>query len=174
MGFLWDRRKYILISLAVFFANYLLDRITKELAIYFLKGTAPARFFNDMIILVFVENSGAFLGLGGGWNLQIKKIVLLVLPIIICLGGLLYLMFVEKRLLRLTALVSIIGGGMGNLVDRLVNDFRVVDFMNFGIGPLRTGILNFADLSVTFGIIIWLISELWTNRERLKTSKKSF
>ena len=54
-------------------------------------------------------------------------------------------------------LVTIIGGGLGNLIDRLSNNFRVVDFINFGIGNVRTGILNVADMSVTFGVIILAI-----------------
>ena len=54
-------------------------------------------------------------------------------------------------------MVTIIGGGLGNLIDRLSNDFRVVDFINFGIGNVRTGILNVADMSVTFGVIFLAI-----------------
>jgi signal peptidase II len=48
-------------------------------------------------------------------------------------------------------IATILAGGLSNLFDRLTRHFRVVDFMNFGIGGLRTGILNVADLSITFG-----------------------
>lgn len=49
---------------------------------------------------------------------------------------------------------------MGNLVDRLFNNFKVIDFINFGIGNLRTGVMNSADLSVAFGAALLLITEL--------------
>ena len=57
-------------------------------------------------------------------------------------------------------IVSIIGGGLGNLIDRLSNNFRVVDFLNFGIGSLRTGILNIADMSVTIGVLFLAVYSL--------------
>ncbi|PID99718.1 MAG: signal peptidase II, partial [Acidobacteria bacterium] len=58
---------------------------------------------------------------------------------------------------QLVCLSCVIGGGIGNLYDRIFNDGIVIDFMNFGIGSLRTGILNVADLSVTFGAVIFVI-----------------
>ncbi|HOX92833.1 MAG TPA: signal peptidase II, partial [Spirochaetales bacterium] len=66
---------------------------------------------------------------------------------------------------RLILLACIIGGGLGNLGDRLFNGFAVTDFLNFGIGKLRTGVLNVADLSVTFGALALIAYEF-------KVSKK--
>jgi signal peptidase II len=56
--------------------------------------------------------------------------------------------------LQLVGAVSLIAGGASNLVDRFLYDGRVVDFLNFGIGNLRTGILNIADLSIVGGVIV--------------------
>ena len=42
---------------------------------------------------------------------------------------------------------------MGNLIDRVVNNGLVIDFINLGVGPVRTGIFNVADIGVTFGAI---------------------
>ena len=67
---------------------------------------------------------------------------------------------------------SVIAGGLGNLLDRLFNGFRVIDFMNFGIGNLRTGILNVADLSITFGVIIFIIYDLCFAQDKLLADKK--
>ena len=66
----------------------------------------------------------------------------------------------ELSLLQIIGFSTIIGGGFSNVFDRLINSGMVVDFMNFGIGTLRTGILNFADLSVTIGGVIIVISFL--------------
>jgi signal peptidase II len=75
-------------------------------------------------------------------------------------------MLKEKRLYRIIILSCIIGGGMGNLCERLFNEFNVIDFMNFGIGAIRTGILNVADLSVTFGIVALLFFEIKTDKRQ--------
>jgi len=160
MKILMERKRQIIMSLGVFFANYILDRFTKYIAVEYLKGNEAISFFNNIFVLVYAENTGAFLSLGKDWNIYIKYAVLLIIPIIICIAGLLYLMIKEKINHRIIICSCIIGGGIGNLVDRLFNKFTVIDFMNFGIGNIRTGILNIADISVTFGVILLIIFEM--------------
>ena len=56
-------------------------------------------------------------------------------------------------LARLTALFSaalIVSGGASNLIDRVITG-SVIDFLNVGIGPLRTGIFNAADVGIMVG-----------------------
>jgi signal peptidase II len=72
----------------------------------------------------------------------------------------------ETKLIRVILWSCIIGGGIGNLADRLLNNFRVIDFLNFGIGNLRTGVLNIADISVTFGVIALILFEMNIIKER--------
>jgi signal peptidase II len=158
--FLTDRKKFIALTLISFFANYAADRVTKIIATRYLAGTPPLEFLGGCFVLVYSENRGAFLNMGESWNPAVKYLLLLVVPILVCLAGLIYLMGWEKKHNRIILLSTIIGGGMGNLVDRIVNNFSVMDFMNFGIGGLRTGILNVADLSVTFGTIFFVLCEL--------------
>jgi signal peptidase II len=56
----------------------------------------------------------------------------------------------------------IVGGGVSNLIDRLRYGGYVVDFLNVGIGSLRTGIFNVADMAIMAGVIIWAFSDrLW-------------
>ena len=50
------------------------------------------------------------------------------------------------------------GGGLGNLWDRLARDGAVVDFLNLGIGPVRTGIFNVADLVLVAGLVVLAIA----------------
>lgn len=161
------RKNYILLALGTFFVNYFLDRTTKYIAVAYLKNKMPINIFNDLIILVYAENTGAFLSFGSNLNIYIKYIILLIIPIIVCVFGLIYLMIKEERFYRVIILGSIIGGGIGNLTDRLCNNFTVIDFINFGIGNIRTGILNIADISVTFGIIILLIYETIINKKNM-------
>jgi signal peptidase II len=60
----------------------------------------------------------------------------------------------------IVAFALLIAGGMGNLMDRLMYDGYVVDFINVGLGPLRTGIFNVADIAVTLGLLILMLRTL--------------
>jgi signal peptidase II len=53
---------------------------------------------------------------------------------------------------------------MGNILDRLVFDRHVTDFMNLGIQNIRTGIFNFADLWITTGVVL-LVWRSWRPAE---------
>lgn len=154
----------IKLTIFVLTINILADQITKLLATTYLEGKETLSFLYNTIILQYAENSGAFLSLGYNWPEAIKYIVLVVIPILACLYGLYYCAFKLKKKKLVIVTVSIIGGGLGNLIDRLFNDFRVVDFLNFGIGSFRTGILNVADMSVTFGVILLLIDQFRTRK----------
>jgi signal peptidase II len=48
------------------------------------------------------------------------------------------------------------GGGLGNLIDRITNEGRVVDFVSLGLGPVRTGFFNVADVAVLAGAMLLL------------------
>jgi len=154
------QKKIFILTLIVLLCNFLIDRITKIMAIDFLKGKETISLFYNTIVFKYTENTGAFLSVGSDFPDGLKYIVFIILPVIICLYGLYYCAFKLTDKKMVIIIVSIIGGGLGNLVDRLFNDFRVVDFINFGIGTLRTGILNVADMSVTFGVIFLAIYSL--------------
>ena len=48
----------------------------------------------------------------------------------------------------------LLAGGIGNLIDRVVNNGLGIDFINLGVGPVRTGIFSVADMGgVTFGAV---------------------
>lgn len=47
-----------------------------------------------------------------------------------------------------------LSGGVGNLLDRVLHDRRVVDFMNLGIAGLRTGIFNVVGGCITIGVLL--------------------
>ena len=160
MKYLRERKKFIALTLGVFSANFLLDRVTKILAFRFLANRPRIEMLRGCFILIYSENRGAFLNMGESWNGVLKQLFLLILPIAVCVVGLFYLMLKENKPARIILLSTVIGGGMGNLGDRIFNDFTVMDFMNFGIGSLRTGILNVADLSVTFGTLLFLCYEM--------------
>lgn len=111
----------------------------------------------DFFIMMNVENSGAFLGMGSDLSPTLRIILLLILPILV-LGYVLRYIFKDKTIdnWSLFAFASIIGGGIANVYDRIVYG-SVTDFFYIDLGGVfRTGIFNMADLSVTTGMIILL------------------
>ncbi|MBN8822600.1 MULTISPECIES: signal peptidase II [unclassified Spirosoma] len=120
------------------------------------------------LTLTNVENTGAFLSLGNTWPPLIKNILLLILPILALLVGFAYLILSAKatRLLALGA-SFIIGGGIGNLIDRAAYG-SVTDFLHIRLGLLQTGIFNMADVSVMVGAGLILLDAF------LKKDKSQF
>jgi signal peptidase II len=62
--------------------------------------------------------------------------------------------------LRLTAIAMVLGGALGNLIDRIRSDAGVVDFIDIGIGAVRWPTFNIADIGVSCGAIL-LAFVLW-------------
>jgi signal peptidase II len=60
----------------------------------------------------------------------------------------------------------IFSGGIGNIIDRILYDRHVADFMNLGINNIRTGIFNVADVSVTTGVIGLLFFSLFNKKPK--------
>ena len=109
--------------------------------------------------LMNVENTGAFLSMGSDSNPTVKLIFLLIVPVIV-LGIVLYYVLTDKTLDRksIIGFSCIAGGGIANVYDRFLYG-SVTDFlyMDFG-GVFKTGVFNIADMSVTTGMILLLIS----------------
>lgn len=148
------------------------DRLAKVAAETWLEGREPLRFAWDTVVFVFARNEGAFLGLGGQWPEPIKWVLLFALPLGLCLYGLWWCWAKETERLRLIGIVCLVGGGLGNLLDRAFLGFQVVDFLNFGIGPLRTGIVNVADLFVTLGAILVFVHASRTKDSSRETTRE--
>jgi len=154
----------VVFLLIVFFAIST-DQITKTMAKHFLHPGEVVQVVDNLFVLMYAENEGAFLGLGSSLPLPLRTWALVILPTVLLVVFIIWLFLREKNpsLLHIITMASIVGGGISNLFDRLVYDGRVIDFMNFGIGPyFRTGILNVADLWITFGALVLI---LWGGRE---------
>jgi signal peptidase II len=150
-------RSLLILILVIF--NIGLDQISKGIVRETVIPGSRTELLGKQLQLMNVEDSGAFLSMGSDSNPTVKLIFLLILPLIV-LGVVLYYVLTNTTLDRLSIVgfSSIAGGGIANLYDRFlygsVTDFL---FMDFG-GVFRTGIFNVADLSVTTGMILLLIS----------------
>ena len=158
-----SKHKFLMLGLIILIAavNFSVDRITKIYAVENIRGQGTIKVVGRVFILHYAENDGAFLGMGGEMPEPLKTVMLILLPTVIVALAIVYTAFSGNiPISQLVCLSCIIGGGAGNLYDRIFNNGIVIDFMNFGIGNLRTGILNVADLSVTFGAIVFILLQL--------------
>jgi signal peptidase II len=137
------------------------DQASKRAAVEILKGTETLSYWGDVFRLTYAENSGAFLGLGGTWPAPVRWLVFTGAALLVVAFSAAWVVAQLRQQprgsLAIWAMVLIAAGGMGNLVDRIAREGRVVDFMNFGVGSVRTGIFNVADVQIMVGLGLLLL-----------------
>lgn len=147
--------------------NIAIDQITKVIARSTLTFQKAENVIGDYFQLIWVENKGAFLGMGSDMNPALRLVFLLILPTIV-LGYVTYYIVKTKALdrLSLVAFCCIIGGGIGNVFDRVVFG-QVTDFFFIDLGSVfRTGIFNLADMSVTTGMLLLIFSNFLIKKKK--------
>ena len=139
------------------------DRVTKHVAVNTLSEAPSRSFLADTFRLEYVENTGAFLGLGANWPHAVRTAVfgvgngvLLVALAVIAMRG-------RWPRLALLGVALFVAGGASNLFDRITYGM-VIDFMNVGIGSLRTGIFNVADMAIMLGAGILVLEGYRSDR----------
>ena len=140
------------------------DRVTKHVASTTLAGMPGRSFLADTVRLEYVENTGGFLSLGANLPPSTRTAVFTIgtgLVLLVLLGAAIKFKLQGWPLLGLTLFLA---GGMSNWVDRAVHG-SVVDFINVGLGPLRTGIFNVADVAIMLGAAMLFVSELSRGRQ---------
>ena len=156
---------------AVVTAGVLLDQVCKLAAIALLDGKPPVILFGGFFRFEWATNTGAFLSLGSTLPDGARFLVLTGFNAVILGGVAVYLIMRREMVFAVTLSLSLIlSGGIGNLIDRLFRDGKVIDFMNLSVPgahipivnwPLRTGIFNVADLAIMAGLAILIVSELF-------------
>jgi len=150
------------------------DQVTKNLAKDHLVEGVSTSYLNDMVRLIYVQNTGAALGLGDNLHPQLSFWLLSIFPLVV-LSGLCFYALKNARTMRSLELLSfclIFAGGIGNIIDRILYDRHVTDFLNVGFGDIRTGIFNFADMCVTSGVIGLLFVRLTKSKSKETTTSQ--
>ena len=133
------------------------DQAAKTLAQSHLSRTGVVSLAGDTLRLQYAENKGAFLSLGSTLPPAWRTLIFIAGTAGIVGLLLVYLLFgAATSRLTLVALSLICGGGLSNLLDRILRDGAVVDFLNLGVAGLRTGIFNPADVAITLGMLLLL------------------
>ncbi|NRB83804.1 MAG: signal peptidase II [Winogradskyella sp.] len=158
------KRNLFIVLLIVF--NIAIDQISKVWVRANFDYGETKSLIGEKFIMQYVENQGAFLGMGSDMHPTLKLILLLILPTIV-LGYVIYYIIKNKELDRMSliAFCCIVGGGIANVFDRITRG-EVTDFFFINLGGVfKTGIFNIADVSVTTGMLILLFSGLFSKKK---------
>ena len=150
----------------VLFACVGCDQATKSIAISHLPEMKAFSYFGDTIRLQLTYNRGAFLGLGHSLPEVLRHSIFTVGICFTLLCALVFALSSKSGTFPVVLAVSLfVAGGVGNLIDRVAHEGFVVDFLNLGIGPLRTGIFNIADVMIMSGVTLLIINTLRGQRK---------
>lgn len=144
---------------AVIVISVVLDRITKWLAVLNLKGEGSVSVIGDLLHFAYVENPGAAFGM-----MRNARWIFLIISTIAIGAMIFYLVkYKPKSRLALISLSMIIGGGIGNMIDRIRLGY-VVDFIYIKI--IDFAVFNIADSFVCVGTALLIIYIIFFDRKK--------
>ena len=134
-----------------------LDQLSKFWIARSLTGERPIRVWGDFFQITLLRNPGVAFGLFPG-----HRLFFIISSSIVIILVLLFYKKTERMGLWLRVSLSLIlGGALGNLVDRLLRERgRVIDFLDFGFGPHRWPVFNLADSAISVGVVMVLVKML--------------
>jgi len=143
--------------LAIVVANIGCDQVSKKMVRQNIKPHETIHLLSNHLTVTRVENTGAFLSAGDSLPKTAKNILLSLLPVIALVLGTIFI-FSKQNLptSMLAGFCFVIGGGIGNVFDRIVYG-SVTDFLHINLGGFQTGVFNLADMSIMLGTLIILV-----------------
>lgn len=149
---------------AVVCASWIIDRITKIAVDGYIPGHMVARdFIPGILHIQMVHNTGAAWGVFGN-----ATGALAAFSMVVCIAAIVWFFWRGRTYLSIVATVAfglLIGGGLGNGYDRVFVGY-VIDFLNCAF--IQFPIFNIADVCITLGIVLLIISLLFESRTESK------
>ena len=146
------------------------DQLTKQLVVHFLDKKVPFDVIPGVFRFSYVENRGAAFGM-----LDEHRWVFMVVSTVAIVAMLIYMWkLAPKNMFMRVGLSLVIGGGIGNMIDRVAYGY-VVDFLDFCAFPtLWKWVFNVADACVCIGagmVMLYLVLEIIKEAKEEKTQK---
>lgn len=171
------KSKFLPISLAVFVI--ILDQVTKILVMKNIPlYTIGAQFFGDFLRIIHVANTGVAFSVGATWSDTARRFLFSLIPLIV-IGIVVAIYFRNNTWTKLQrwSIMGIVGGGLGNLIDRFFRAEGVVDFIDvkfYGLfGLERWPTFNVADSAVVVCGLILVISFIVTSVKESKNNENA-
>ncbi len=142
------------------------DLITKQLVVSGMELNSTITVIPGVFDLTYIINRGAAWGV-----LADKQMLLNVFTVIVIAALVFYAVRKHKSIgrLELVSIAMIIGGGIGNLIGRIIDGY-VVDFIHLRFVDFFN-IFNIADIGITVGCLLLVISVLFSGRKDRKEKK---
>ena len=141
---------FVLFNLAAVAALVGIDQLIKLWAVQTLQPVGAMPFIPHVVELRFVLNQGMAFSLLSG-----RQLFLIVATSAALILVAYWLLFRSRNnRLQQAALILVLGGGIGNLIDRVLNG-EVVDYINLLF--MRFAVFNFADICVCVGVALWVL-----------------
>lgn len=146
-----------------------LDQVTKALVVQHLDPVAISgdhiEVLGEYLRIIHTRNPGIAFSIGSELPNQIRRVAFTAIPVLVLTGLLVYYFRYDPfRPAQRWAVAAIVGGGLGNIIDRVVRTGGVVDFIDvefFGIlGLERWPTFNVADAAVVVGGIVLIVGIL--------------
>ena len=153
--------KKIILILIFIFCFVGCDQSSKQFAKYHLENSSAVAYAGGFIRFVYVENAGAIFGIGSELPESLRLTILLT-GIFTIIYLFISSVIIKKQKIRLKeiSLIILLSGGIGNLIDRIFNEGKVIDFIILGTANIHTAVLNFADLFIIVGTILFVFSSV--------------
>lgn len=155
-----------------------LDQITKALVVSFIPPyKIGAQFLGDFLRLIHVYNPGVAFSIGAYWPDLLRRIAFSIMPLIfLAIVIVVYMKSNDFTKLQRWAIAGIVGGGIGNLIDRIFRPEGVVDFIDvkfYGLfGMERWPTFNVADSAVVVCGILLIVSFITMTIKDIKSKKE--
>jgi len=150
----------------------ILDQVSKAIVAESIpRNTIAFQALGDFLWVVHARNTGVAFSMGDSLPPWLRAVFFSLLPLVLIVGILLYYFRTDEvtRAQR-WALAAIVGGGLGNIVDRLFRPAGVVDFISlkfYGLlGMERWPTFNVADSAVVLGALVVAATSLAVTRKR--------
>ncbi|WP_239617347.1 signal peptidase II [Cohnella mopanensis] len=160
---IWPIWSYYVIAVVVFLIDYASKKI---ISANVEENTEKISVIGDFFIISHIRNRGAAFGM-----LQEQRVFFLSITIIVVVGILWYLhrSFRTGSVMLLFALAMILGGAVGNFLDRALFG-EVVDFLQFNFGSYTFPIFNLADSAICVGVALVILDSLLTMKQENKSN----
>lgn len=147
------------------------DQFSKKLVRQKINDYEQIGFLSNYVTITKIENSGAMLSIGQSLPQPAKFIILAILPLF-AMGFALVLLLMRHNVpvLSIWGMCFIVGGGIGNIYDRIVYG-SVTDFLHIDFVLFETGIFNMADVSIMAGMFLVIIDLCFNRKNSFLTNQ---